>query len=184
MKYVIIFVTSLLFFSCQNSSEINKDFDCKVENYQNLEEVKDVKNLFSVEIPKNWKTNLYYDALQSSIYTADTTKQLTETLLLDVTYIKKEINFDEDFKLKKEQENLVKKLIQVKTKEIIVLNKPSYYTISKGTKSGFNYQVCEIFMKVNNQNFILAKAEVYGGSLVNERMCKAINLIKKIKTNQ
>lgn len=184
MKYIYLNIALLLLFSCQNSSEISLDFDCDSENIQNLEEVKDVKNLFTLELPKTWKTNLYYDALQSSIYAADTTKQLTESLLLDITFVNKSINFDEDFKLKKEQESLSKKLIQFKTKETIVLEKPSYYTISKGIKNGFNYQICEVFMKINNQNFILAKAVTYGDSLVNERMCKAINLIEKIKINQ
>lgn len=184
MKYIVIIVASLLLFSCKNSSEIHTDFNCKTTDFKNLEKVDDIKNLFSVEIPKNWKTNLYYDALQSSIYSADTSKQLTETVLLDITFINKSINFNEDFKLEKEQESLKRKLIQVKNKETIILEKPSYYTVSKGTKSGFNYQVCEIFMKINNQNFILAKAEVYGDSLINKRICNAINLIEKIKINQ
>ena len=142
---------------------------------------KDVKNLFSMEIPKTWKTNLYYDTSQSSIYTADTTKQLTETLLLDITNISKKINFSTSFKLKQEQENLSKSLIQIKSKETTIFNKPSYYTISKGQKNGFKYQICHLFIKTNAQNFILAKAEIYGDSLVNERLCNAFTLIEKIK---
>ena len=66
----------------------------------------DVKKTFSVAYPKNWKTNLYFDETQSSIFTADTTKQLTETVLLDITFINKEINFNDSFKLQQEQESL------------------------------------------------------------------------------
>jgi len=185
MKNILfIITTSLLFFSCSNQTKISKYFNCETTNFKNLEEVKDVKNLFSIEIPKTWKTNLYYDDLQSSIYTADTTKQLTESLLLDVTFINKSINFDTTFKLERAKEDLSKNLIKIKSEETIFLEKPSYYTVSKGKKGKFDYQVCHVFIKVNEQNFILAKAEVYGDSLVNKRLCNAFELIKKIKNIQ
>jgi hypothetical protein len=110
------------------------NFNCKKTNIHNLEVINDVKNIFSVEFPKNWKTNLFFDENQSSIFTADTTKQLTETVLLDISFINKEINFNDSFKLQQEQESLSKNLIQTTSKEIKLLNKPTYYTISKGKK--------------------------------------------------
>lgn len=182
-KLIILIVASLLFISCSQPSEISKDFNCKSLAYNNLEEVVDVKNLFSIQVPRTWKTNLFYDNIQSSIYTADTTKQLTETLLLDITIINKNIKFDIPFKLNKEKENLTKNLIKVKSKETSIINKTAYFSISKGKKGIYNYQVCDFFIKVNEQNFILAKAEVYGDSLVNKRFCKAFNFIEKIKIN-
>ena len=184
-KLLILFAgASLLFCSCSHPSEVSKKFNCKPTSFSKLEKIKDVKNLFSVEIPKTWKTNLYYDDLQSSIYTADTTKQLTESLLLDFTFINKNISFDTSFKLKQEQENLSKNLIKITSEETVLLDKPSYYTVSKGKKGKFEYQVCHFFIKINKQNFILVKAEIYGDSLVNERLCNAFALIEKIKTIQ
>ncbi|KGL63512.1 hypothetical protein [Polaribacter sp. Hel1_85] len=180
-KLFFLIVASLLFFSCSQQSKISKDFNCKTSSFKRLEEVKDIKKLFSIQIPKSWKTNLYYDDIQSSIYTADTTKQLTETLLLDITAINQNIKFDEAFKLKQEQENLSKKLIKTTSKETKILNKPSFYTISKGKKGKHNYQVCHFFIKTNEQKFILAKAEVYGDSLIKKRFCNALALIEKIK---
>ena len=182
-KLIVLIGTSLLLFSCSHPSEISSEFNCKTSSFKNLEEVKDVKDLFSIQIPKTWKTNLFYDAIQSSIYTADTTKQLTETLLLDITIINKSLKFDTDFKFKQEKANLAEKLIKIKSKETSIINKPTYYTISKGKKGVFDYQVGHFFIKVNEQNFILAKAEVYGDSLVNKRFCKAFYLIEKIKIN-
>jgi len=186
MKKLLILIVPafLLFFSCTHQSKIREEFNCKTAHFKNVEEVKDVKNLFSIEIPKTWNTNLFYDDLQSSIYTADTTKQLTESLLLDVTFINKSINFDTSFKLKQEQENLSKRLIKIASEETILLEKPSYYVISKGKKGKFEYQVCHFFIKTNEQNFILAKAEIYGDSLVNDRLCNAFALIEKIKLIQ
>ena len=183
-KLIILIVASLLFISCSHQpSEISKEFKCKSLANKNLEEVVDVKNLFSIQVPRTWKTNLFYDNIQSSIYTADTTKQLTETLLLDITIINKNIKFDNAFKLRNEQINLTKNLVKVKSKETSIINKTAYFSISKGKKGIYNYQVCDFFIKVNEQNFILAKAEVYGDSLVNKRFCKAFNFIEKIKIN-
>ena len=180
---VVFFIASLLL-SCNKQSELSKDFNCKTPVFKDLENVQDVKNLFSVEIPKTWKTNLFYDDIQSSIYTADTTKQLTETLLLDITTIHRNINFDSSFKLKQEQENLAKNLIKVKSEEINLLNKPTYFTLSKGKKGNYQYQISHFYIKINDEKFMLAKVEIYGDSLVNERMCNAFSLIEKIKINQ
>ncbi|QOD61325.1 hypothetical protein H9I45_02445 [Polaribacter haliotis] len=179
--FILVIATTLLFFSCNTKTVLQKECNCKDVFVENLEEVKDAKNLFSLEIPKNWKTNLYTDARQSSIYSADTIKDLTESLLLDINYINNSVDFSDIFKLKIEQENLSKKLIQRKAKEINFLNKPSYYTISIGKKGEFNYNVLQIFTKLDAGNSLLATAEIYGDSLVNKRICKAISLLEKIK---
>ena len=185
MKYFLVsFIALLLLFSCKKQSEISKSFKCNSTEIINLEEVTAVKNLFTVQLPKTWKINLFFDEVQSSIYTADTTKQLTETILLDITFINNTINFDAIFKLKQEKESFAKNLIQTESKEITLLNKPSYYKISKGKKSNYSYKICQAFIKINEENFMLAKIEIYGDSLVNERMCTGISLIEKIKIHQ
>tara|TARA_B110000046_G_scaffold183054_1_gene218339 strand:- start:17756 stop:18310 length:555 start_codon:yes stop_codon:yes gene_type:complete len=184
MKYRILFLASLLSFSCTDESEIREDFSCTNSAFNNLEIVDDIKNLFSVQIPANWKINLYKDEVQSSIFTADTTKQLTETILLDVTFINNKINFDDAFLLQQEQENLVRNLIKTKSKKITLLEKPSIYIIYKGKKGKFNYQTCHTFVKIDEKNIIFAKTEVYGDSLVNQRFCNSFSLIENIKINQ
>ncbi|PQJ81706.1 hypothetical protein [Polaribacter glomeratus] len=180
-RFRILFIASLLLFSCVKQSEISNDFNCEKSAYSNLENVEDIKNLFSLKLPKNWKINLYQDESQSSIFAADTTKQLTETVLIDVTFIKNKITFDDVFMLQQEQENLTKGLIKIKSKEITLLEKPSFYTIYKGKKGAFLYQTCHTFIKINAENFILAKTEIYGDSLVNERFCNSFSLIENIK---
>jgi hypothetical protein len=182
--FFLVLLTSFLFFSCQNKSAISSDFNCATSDFKNLEKVNDVKSLFSMDLPKNWKINLYQDKIQSSIFAADTTKQLTETVLIDVTFIENNINFNDDFLLKQEQESLSKNLIKTRTKQITLLNKPAIYLMYKGKKGAFNYQTCHIFIKLNEQNFIFAKTEIYGDSLVNQKFCKSFSLIESIKTHQ
>lgn len=182
MKYFYLIATFLfLLYSCKKGSEIGKTFDCETSTFKTLETVEDVKNLFSIDLPTHWKINLYQDEVQSSIFTADTTKQLTETVLLDVTYINNKINFDDDFLLKQENENFSKNLTKIKSEHITFHKKPALLMQFKGKKGTFNYQLCNTFIKLNSSNFILAKIEVYGDSIVNQRFCKAFSLIENIK---
>ncbi len=176
-----LFILLIICISCQEKSVMETEFSCNTSINEALEEIVDVKKLFSVQFPKHWKTNLYYDELQSSIYTGDTTKQLTETILIDVTFIRKSIQINEAFKLKNEQESLANQLIQFQSKEITLANKPSYYSLSKGRKNNFPYQNFNLFIQVSEENFIHAKTEIYGDSLVNKRLCNAIQLLEKIK---
>ena len=46
------------------------------------------------------------------------------------------------------------------SKETTLLKKPSYYTITERKKGNFDYKVCHIFIKINEQKRIFAKAEV------------------------
>ena len=87
MKKITLILFVSILFSCNSKSELYKELNCKSTPFSNLESIEDVKKLFTVQFPDNWKTNLYYDKSQSSIYTADTTKQLTETMLLDITHV-------------------------------------------------------------------------------------------------
>lgn len=176
-----VFSTTLLLVACKKKSVLQQNFNCKESFFSNLEEIRDSKENFSVAFPKNWKTNFYTDNLQSSIYTADTLQQLTKSILLDVSFINNGIVLNDVFKLKIEQENLNNKLIQIETKEFSLFNKLSYYLLSKGIKNNFAYQSLQIFISINPRKSMLIKTEIYGDSLTQERLCKAITLIEKIK---
>jgi hypothetical protein len=147
---------------------------------KNLEKVNDVKGLFAVELPKTWKINLFYDEIQSSIYTADTTKQFTETILLDITYIEKPILFNEAFLLNLEREKLGDKLIRIHSQKRKFKGKEAYFTTFIGKKKNYKYKVLEMYVKINKKSFLHTKTEIYGDSLIDQRLCKAIHLIDKI----
>ncbi|WP_369047524.1 hypothetical protein [Tenacibaculum sp. UWU-22] len=181
MKFFYLFIGfCILLISC-NSSDLEKEFPCKnSSSYTHLETTNDIQNLFSISLPKHWKTNLYYDNTQTSIFSADTTTSLTKTTLIDVTLLYSPITFNEQFKQKITRENISEQLSFIKSKTLIFLNKPSYFTFSKGKKKKYTYHILTIYSKVNSENFLQTKIEVYGDSLINERFCKAIKLIEKI----
>ena len=166
------------FLSC-NKSQLSKDLGCDVKRIQNLETIEDVHKKFSLQLPSHWKTNLYYDNKLSSIFSADTTKQLTETYLVDVTQINSEIKFDTDFLVGYQNQLKNQQLVESSSFETPFLKKESFYSRALGKKAGYPYQVINLFIRLNGESHIHAKAEVYGDSLANERLCKALSLIEK-----
>ena len=184
MRVFLLFIFVLTIQSCSKQFPPLLDFDCDIPTLEKLEKVNDAKNLFSIELPKDWETNLYQDEIQSSIFSADNTKNLTETILLDVSYINKEIIINENFVLKQEREYLQKKLILSQKSVFNYNNTNAMYLLFKGKKNNLKYQIYNIFIQLNSSNFILAKIELYGDRSIDQRRCKALSLIENLKINQ
>jgi len=176
--YLLLLI--FLSISCTTPTDLDRVLNCNTNSYSDLETVLDAKKQFSVPLPKSWKTNLFFDEIQSSIYSADTTLQLTQTTLLDITLFEKSIDFSLDFKKKNYLTHYKNQLDEKISKELTVINKPAYLTLSKGKKGRFSYQIAEIYIQTNPKQFILAKIEIYGDSVSKKRLCKAFKLIDKI----
>lgn len=182
MKNIILFFALLVFIGCHSSSELKKDFQCSgVSQYTGLSDIEDIRNLFIVSLPKNWKINLYFDDTQTSIYAADTTLNLTKATLFDVSLIHSPIAIDASFKQKISNDNSHMKLQEIRVKDFNLNQNTSYYSLAKGKKGKYPYHILNVFTKVNSDNFLHIKTEIYGDSLVDERICKAVNLIDKVR---
>lgn len=181
MKRFFLFSTIIfLCFSCTKQSNISNDFKCSSDSYSNLERFTDFKKNFTIKLPKKWNTNYYYDNVVSSIYTADTTLRLTQATLIDASFVLNPVELDENFIKKIKNDNLKAGLQEIKSNNTTFLKQPTYYNLSEGKKGKYSYRILNIFNKTNT-GFLHIKTEIYGDSLVNERICKAINLIEKIK---
>ncbi len=178
-KLILLSTITILLFSC-NTNQIEKDFNCKTPNYSNLERVTDYKKNFHMSIPKNWKTKLYYDDAVSSIYSADTTVSLTNSTLIDASYILNTTQINEEFIHKVKADNIKLQLEEVNSKKTTFINNEAYYNLAKGKKGKFQYHVLNVFSKANT-GFLHIKTEIYGDSLVNERICKAVKLMHNIE---
>jgi hypothetical protein len=178
-----VFALFLLMFicACNSGSTLSKNLNCDPETYSNLEVVEDVDKRFKIQLPDNWKTNLYYDKNQTSIYAADTTKNLTDTYTIDVTYVYSELKLDETFIQKFKTDLYKNQLVETTSYDFLFQDKEAYYSRALGKRGQFNYEICNIFIKINSGNYIHAKAEVYGENSINERFCNAFSLIEKIE---
>lgn len=184
MKYFLVISIIFLITSCNSSSELATDFSCgNTNSYTDLQRNNDVRNLFSVQFPKNWKVNLYYDDAKTSIYAADTTISVTKTTLIDVTLVHHTIFIDKTFAQKITADNKKMGLKEIKTKNIQLFKKPSYYSYAEGKKGNYPYHILNTFTKINADNFLHVKTEIYGDLLIEQRICNAIKLINKIQLN-
>lgn len=184
MKYFLAILIIVFICSCSSSSKLSDDFSCENTNsYTDLQKNSDFRKMFNIEFPKQWKVNLYYDDTKTSVYAADTTLSLTKTLLIDVTLVHSTVFIDKTFAQKITADNKKMKLTELKTKHTELFKKPSYYSYAEGKKANYPYHILNIFTKVNSDNFLHIKTEIYGDSLVEQRICNAIALIKKIQLN-
>jgi len=181
--FIPVIISAFCFISCSKTA-VEQQFSCSSESFSSVTElVTDVKNTFSIQIPTHWKTNLFYDNLQSSIYSADTTKQLTETVLIDITQLQTNYTFDDHFKKQLAVNDTIHRL-KVKHQDTFKFkNKNAYYTIANGKKGHFTYQILNIFVSQSATNSFHLKTEVYGDKNINNRFCKAIHTLNSITFN-
>lgn len=182
MKLLFSLLTiSLLLTSCSNESELSKYFHCKNSISENSEAIKDFNNNFTLRIPTSWKTELYYDKNQSEIFTADTTKQLTETFILDASYNLGSVEFDDQFQFKNDSLQTSKNLRIISSKKGIFQSKPSFWYVSKGIKNGHPYHQFNLTVVLSENTYFNSYADIYGDELIDERICEAIAIIDEIE---
>ncbi len=182
MKNLIIILITISLVSCQ-SSILDKEFDCeKSTNLSELKEYKDFLKNFKIDIPKNWKTNLYYDEYSSEIHSADTTKRLTKTYLLNISWNQGELNLDDTFANNINDSLRIKEHLKViKSGFGKFKSSPSYFNLSVGQHSGYPYQYLQVFIKTNVDEYIQLTSKVYGKDNVDKRLCESIEIFDGIK---
>lgn len=183
MKQVLasLLLTLILITSCSKKSNLQKEFICETQNFTNTETINDFKNKFSITIPKHWNTQLYFNNLQTQIFTADTTKNFTNTYKLNFEFNSGNLIVNDEF-INQVKTNLKEKNLQIlKTKVDEFKDKPSFWTVSKGKKATYDYYYFEMFVKYFNLNYFKITSEIYGTKNINERFCESIAIIEKME---
>ena len=176
---ILLFTLTLL--SCSKKTNLQKEFLCETESFSNTEEVIDFKNKFKVTLPKKWKTQLYFDNLQTQIMTADTTKNLTNTYTLIFEYNSGNLQVNDEFK-KEELNNLKESNLQVLKNKIDIFNdKPCIWFVSKGKKLTYDYYYFELFIKQNKNHYFKISTDIYGDKNIDKRFCESIALMETLK---
>jgi hypothetical protein len=171
----------LLISACSKQSEIGKKMNCSPTNYKNTKQITDFNKNFTLNIPSNWKTELYFDNYQSEIFTADTLKQLSETYILAASFNLGTLNFDSDFHHRKDSVLNANNLKIIDSGNESFLKKPSFWYISKGTKNNFDYHRFTVLTKISENTYFSAYSEIYGTTNIDERICESISLLESIQ---
>jgi len=183
MKFIFyLFLTISILSSCDKKVTIENAFECNApSHYTSTKQYKDVLKHFKINIPKKWKTSLYYDEFRSEIYSADTTKQLSETYIADITWHQGELVFNEDF-----EQNITQIAVKKDKLDIIqsgygeFIKHKSYYMLSVGKNSDISYHYLQIYLQYNVDEYYTFTSKIYGDEFVNERICASISLFKTI----
>lgn len=182
MKYTLYFFTLVFILpSCTKQSELSKKLNCNASKTTNSKVYTDFKNNFKISIPTNWKTELYYNDYQSEIFTADTTKQLSETFIIDAAFNYGNLEFTEDFYKKTDSILAISNLKKVKGDRLKFKSKPAYYYLVTGSKNGFVYNQLNLIVKLSQATYFTAYSEIYGTATVEERICESIALLNSIE---
>ncbi|MDY7396379.1 hypothetical protein UMM65_14100 [Aureibaculum sp. 2210JD6-5] len=182
MKKAIIIILAIVFISCQSNS-LKEQFNCEIDvEFSELKEYRDFLKNFRIQVPKNWKTTLYYDEYSSEIYSADTTKQLTDTYVLEMSWKQGELEINDDFAKKiNDTLQLKEQLKMTKSGFGKFKKKPMYFNLSEGTRSGINYKYLQVYLKTNIDEYITLTSKVFGDKLVDERLCESVELFESLQ---
>lgn len=183
MKYIIsIFILVITLSSCNEKATVSNAFDCNTPNHlTNTKKYKDVLNHFKISIPKSWKTSLYYDEFRSEVYSADTTKQLSETYIAEITWHRGELVFGEEFEQKVNQNLLEKEKLEiVQSGYADFIKHKSYYNLSVGKNTDITYHYLQIYLQYSVDEYYTFTTKIYGDDFVSERICASISLFKSI----
>ena len=178
-KFGVLFIILITTVSCSKNTALETAFDCSNRvSFSDTKKVKDIKKNFTMSVPTNWKTQLYYDEFQSDIFTADTTKQLSDTYILDTSWKLGELQLNTEFETKMLSST---DMTVVNSKFEDIQEKPAFWYVLKGENKGFDYQVLHIYIKTSVDTYLEIKTEVYGTENVHKRLCESIQLIKTIE---
>lgn len=179
---IFIGLTLLTIFSCHKNSIFPKELtSCdKIYSSEDLEQVVDFKQNFSIDIPKHWNTKMYYDNFRSEIFSADTIKPISETYILQVSHIQSAIQINDTLvkSLNKKSsdhhrtEELVK-FHQFKDREALIF-------VSSGMENNLPLYILQDYVKIDQDQYLLMKVDIYGSENIEERLCEALQLLEKV----
>lgn len=179
--FILIILTTFVFTSCE-SNVLDERFDCNGQKgYGGTKEYRDVLKRFTVAIPSTWKTQLYYDEFQSEIYSADTTKELTSSFIIDFVWHQGEVILDSIFATKVDVLLQNEKLKMIDDGYGEFKNFPAYYNYSQGEQLGFDYHYLQLFVKTNVDEYFTISSKVYGLDNINERICESIGIMNTLE---
>ena len=166
-------------YSCSKKISLEDEMNCS--NFLSIPERierTDINKNFTIEVPKSWKYNLYYDDTQSTIYMADTIKELLQTYIIDVSSKNGELNLDQSFR---ENMNNQTDLTSIKSNFEKFKQLSSFWNVSKGTKNNFTYHIFNLFIKTSEVTYIEIRTELYGDNNIDERLCESFNFINSLE---
>ncbi|MCK0131177.1 hypothetical protein MWU59_06625 [Flavobacteriaceae bacterium F08102] len=179
-NFLLLLLIIVTLVSCEKN-ELREEFNCNTYGFANLKKHTDFLKHFKIQLPSDWKTNFYYDEYSSAIYSADTTKELTETFILNASWKQGELYLTDDFVKRIDTLNSQDSLKTTRSTFTKIKNKLSYLNLSEGKSNGYPFQHLQIYIKLGVDDYLMLSSQIYGVENVQERLCKSIDLFNRIE---
>ncbi len=182
-KFILILCGLIALGSCSKTNTIFKDYNCQTESIP-TKPVLDAFLKFSLEIPKNWKTELYIDQGTSIFATADTTKQLSEAFLLKVSQIPGQLILNQATTdiIKGE---LTKNLWQINSIQNGVFKKFDALLINtQKNTSNKKISALHLYFGFGSEHYFEIEIQCFGDKNTDERYCQAIKIINSLNIKE
>ena len=179
-KTEYILLVSILITACSKPSKLSQEFSCSKSHWENLETVEDFQQNFSIKIPKTWKSQLYYDELQSEIFCADTLKNLEDSYLMEFAFIRGKLNIDSTLQKQIHQITSDNHIEKVRENFTDFKTYKGYYFLGKGIKNNLDYHFFQYYLNLNSDHYLMVKTDIYGNEKVEERLCESYQVIESL----
>lgn len=178
---VLILLLSFTFLACSSSSELEEMNGCGADLPDNLTEKIDFKKNFKLQLPKSWKTSYYYSPATSEMFAADTTKQLTDSYIVELIHQDAELEMGTDLKLKIDSFNKENNYSLVDSNELQFKNHPASFFTLKGQKNSYDVLIFDLYVKTSEMTYFNSKVEIYGNSNIQNRLCESLAILNTIE---
>lgn len=183
-RFPLILSISIVFLclSCKQEKTLQNFIDCDYEtNFKHDKVLRDAKNYFEVNIGNHWKRELYVDDGQSRMYAADTTRDYSESFIIDITRFDGRIVLDSVF------QNKLKKDIENENRSYIIKDNFLNYNTKKGygvfyfEHKGANPTYFMEFYIAYPEHYYLLKAIILGNEKFEDNLCETMEVINSFK---
>ncbi|NCP20426.1 MAG: hypothetical protein COS42_09115 [Flavobacteriales bacterium CG03_land_8_20_14_0_80_35_15] len=183
LKFSFILMALMLCAGCSKNGEIFKDYNCKTSAVQ-TKQIKDAYLKFSLEVPINWKTELYMDQSTSIFATADTTKQLSETFLIKTSLIPGLLRLNQATSDTIKSELTKNQWHINRIKKGLFKNAEALLITSQKQQSNIKIEGLHLYFSLENEHYFEIEIQCFGDKNSDERFCQAIKVINSLIINE
>lgn len=170
-----------MLFACNTPSELELENGCGAKAPSNVVDKTDFKKNFKLKIPDTWKISHFYSPATSEMFVADTTKQLSESYIMEMIYQDSEILLGSDLKSKVEAFNKVNQYSMVDSNELRFKEHPATFFTIRGKKNNYDVLIFDLYVKTSETTYFNSKTEIYGNANIQKRLCESLAILNTVE---
>jgi hypothetical protein len=180
MRNILLILAVVLAVSCKSDHALQHIANCDPVPPEAAVKVYDFHRNFSLDLPEHWNINHFYDANKSELFAADTLVDLTDSFILDASFNKGGIAFNDSYfrLIRQEIEDNGWKIVD--SGSLVYLGRIGYWHLVEGKKNGFDYTRFNLTLICSENDYFNTFTEIYGSDPKNERLCESLGILTSL----